>query len=222
MNKEVEAEEDIDEAIASNPVFLLPRFNTLHSLVKQQVDYGDLAAAQQNYQRMLMLYDEINRSQLQQPEKQNAYGKLMDIFSKLSNPSGYNEPLNLLAIGKYLFPISLMVIVLLIIFFARPEFTMTGLAIFNGDSGTAPYWSADNAEFDIIGSTHINLDAYFKDADGDKLTYLVSGAPNIDVEVSGSQLVITPEPLIKGVRIISITASDGRNKARVSARLYIE
>jgi len=221
MVKEGDSQEDIDEEILSNSEFMIPRFNTLHSLIIQQVENGDNPAAQMSYQRMLVLYDEINRSVLAQTEKQRAYGKLMDVFSKLSNPSGYQSPTNFLSIGKFLFPISLIVIVLLIIFFARPEFTMTGLAIFNSDN-SAPYWSAGQPDFDIRGETHIGLNAYFKDADGDKLTYHVDDAPNIMTIVSGNELIVVPDSLMKGVRIVGITASDGKTNTRVSARLYIE
>jgi len=72
-----------------------------------------------------------------------------------------------------------------------------------------------------MGQTEINLDVYFNDADGDKLFYYVSDAQNIDIFVSGGKVTITPDLLIKGMRVISITATDFEASERVIAVLDI-
>jgi len=220
MDKEVDSEEDDVDILVNNPAFLLPRFNTLRSLAQEQIEYGDIDAAKQSYQKMLMLYDGINKSSLPAGDKQRAYANLMDVFSALSSPETYHKASSIMSIGKYLFPISLVVIVLIIIFFARPQFTLTGLV--TADTNSAPQWTGSNAEFTIQGQTQINLDSYFTDPDGDRLTYLVTDAPDIMVSVSGSRLTVTPNPMIKGTRIVSIIASDLEKSTEIVAVLNIK
>jgi hypothetical protein len=219
MAKEVEEEISPEDEWLQKPEFLLPRFNTVHSLVQKQVEYNDMAKARDNYQKLLALYDEINMSSLSATQKQDSYRKLMEIFSALSSPENAPAKSSLFSIGKYLFPISLMVIVLLIVIFARPEFSMTGLSVFGFGENQAPVWDGGTPEFDIIGITRINLDTYFDD--WDKLTYVVTEAPNIDIGLDGSILTIVPEYGIKGTRVIHILASDGEERTRVTATLNI-
>jgi len=219
MGKEEGIEDD--EAWLHKPEFLIPRFNTIHTLVQKQVDNNDIAEARETYQRLLALYDEVNMSGIPAAQKQEAYRRLMDVFSSLSNPDNYVPRSNLFTIGKYLFPISLMVIVLLIIIFARPEFSLTGLSVFGFGENTAPEWVGGTPEFDIVGKTTINLDTYFRDRNWDRLTYAVTDAPNIDVEVSGNLLTIKAGPGITGVRVVQIVASDGEAREVVTATLNI-
>ncbi len=102
--KEVNPEED-ENIWVNNPAFLLPRFNTLHSLAKEQLKQGDVDKARQNYHRMLELYNEISESSLSNDEKQVSYQKLGDVFNTLSNPS-YEESSGFVPLAKYLFPIN--------------------------------------------------------------------------------------------------------------------
>jgi hypothetical protein len=169
---------------------------------------------------MLVLYNEINKSNLPPTDKQKAYGKLMYVFTALSNEEVYDTTPTIISLGKYLFPISLVIIVLLIIFFIRPQFSLTGLAV--ADYNTAPYWDDGNPAFKVNGITEINLGVYFADDDGDILSYDVSSAPNLDIEINGDILKITPDPFIKGLRVVRITAYDESSSAQVIATLDIQ
>lgn len=217
MAKEDDMEDE--DIIVSNPKYILPRFNTLHTLAYEQLKYNDRSSAKETYQRMVMLYDELNKSNVPQHEKQRAYGKLMYVFTALSNPDFDEHSSTIVSLGKYLFPISLVLIILIIVLFIRPEFSLTGMAA--ADWNSAPEWVGGDAKFKVMGRTEINLDAYFHDADGDELFYYVGDAPNIDVFVSGSKVVITPDPLIKGMRVIGITAADSASSEKVVAVLDI-
>jgi len=219
MAKEDDFGQD-DESIASNPAYVLPRFNTLHVLAQEQLRFDDRDSAKQSYNQMLALYDSINKSNLPAADKQKAYGKLMYIFTGLSNEQVFESEPSLVHMGKYLFPISLVLIVLVIIFFIRPEFSLTGLAV--ADVNSAPQWTGADAGFKVRGTTDINLDIYFADPDGDRLSYSVSSAPNLDISVSGSNLRIKPDPMVRGMRVVSITASDRTSSARIIATLDIE
>ncbi len=87
MEKEDDSEGDSEEGVwFAGPASLMPRFNTLSALAQKQIEYGDIDAARQCYQRMLSLYDVISKSSITNADKQAAYKKLMDTFSVLSQP----------------------------------------------------------------------------------------------------------------------------------------
>ena len=211
--------EDSEDEWIHQPEFLLPRFNTVHSLVQSQVEYGDINKARENYQKLLAVYDEINMSNLNAPQKQDSYRKLMEVFGALSSPDNLKQQSSFLTVGKYLFPVSVLVIVLLIIIFAKPEFSLTGLAALGENS--APTWVGGNPEFDIIGKTTINLDTYFDDDSWSSLDYAVTDAPNLNVDVDNNLLTIKADYNVKGVRIVHIVASDGELRTRITAKLNI-
>jgi len=219
MSKEVDTEGSQEDAWIQKPEFLVPRFNTVHTLVQKQVENKDINLARENYQRLLGLYDEINRSSIRPQQKQESYTKLMDVFGALSNPDNLQQGSSFLTIGKYLFPVSLIVIVLIIVIFARPEFSLSGLAVF--EENTAPKWVGGNPEFDIIGRTTINLDTYFKDSFFDNIEYIVASSPNLDISLDDNLLTIKAEYGIQGVRVLNIIASDGEERTRVTATLNI-
>jgi len=56
----------------------------------------------------------------------------------------------------------------------------------------------------------INLATYFKDPDGDKLTYNATGQKHITIAISGTTAYLTPEPGWTGEERITFTASDRR------------
>ena len=215
---------DTEELVMSSQAFFLPRFNTLHTLAQQQLNDGNKTEAKESYTRMLMLYDDINKSSLPPSDKQKAYGKLMYVFTALSSEQSFEFAPQLVKLGKYLIPISLVILVLLIIFFLKPQFSLTGMSVSDTTNklNSAPYWDGGEPKFTIKGQTEINLDSYFNDADRDRLVYDVGDAPNLAISVSGSRLTITPDPMLKGTRVISITAFDNDYAANIIAILEIE
>jgi len=92
MAKEADLEEDEDRLMRSS-AFFLPRFNTLHSLAYEQLKNKENSAAKETYQRMVELYNDLNKSNTHASEKQKAYGKLMFVFTALSNPDYYQNGL---------------------------------------------------------------------------------------------------------------------------------
>ncbi len=207
-----------EDDLVKNPAFILPRFNTLYALAREQIKNNDTDKAGESYHRMLALYNEVKTLSNSTSDKQEAYRKLTDIFTSVSGETS-GESLGFVPLGKYLFPITFVVVILLIIFFVKPGFAMTGLAAFRGNS--APYWSAGSIEIDVSGNTVVDLNNYFTDPDGDRLTYIVGGAPNVDIAVSGNLLTIYPYRKAAGKRTISIAASDLREITRVDVILNI-
>ncbi len=199
-----------DELDFSSQQFFMPRFNTLHNLAKEQLRRSEVSSAKETYSRMLSIYDQINKSQISTNDKQMAYGKLMYVFTALSNDEAYEPMTGIMPLAKYIVPASMVVLVLLIIFFVKPEFSLTGLVV--ADSNTAPYWSAEGAVFKVSGETYISLGAYFADAEGDGLSYSVGAAPGLQLSVEGSTLKIVPEEYAFGRIAVPITASDSRKE----------
>ena len=209
-----------EDDLVKNPAFVLPRLNTLYALAKEQIKNNDIDKASESYHRMLEVYNEVNRLGFSNSDKQAAYRKLTSVFTQISSETTEGSSLGFVPLGKYLFPVTFVVVILLIIFFVKPEFTMTGLAAFGGDN-SAPYWSAGSTEIGVNGNTVVDLSNYFTDPDGDRLTYAVEGARNMDIGISGNMLTIYPYRKLAGERAISITASDSRESTKVSVTLII-
>ena len=207
-----------EEAWISGPEFILPRFNTLHSLVKEQAKNSDFNQARETYNRMLQLYSKINSSNLSKEDKKESYKKLSEAFNTISKPENAPDASDI-PIAKYVIPISVIVIILLVVFFLKPEIALSGLAVFAGN--TAPEY-VGTGEIIVEGNTAIDLDAYFIDNEGDKVTYLVTTAPNIDVSIAANILTLDPNPNLKGLRVITIIASDLDKSTTVDVNLNIK
>lgn len=211
-------EEKKEEVWINGPEFILPRFNTLHSLVKEQVNHNDVDKARESYQRMLEIYSEMSKSGMSTEDKKESYKKLTEAFNSISNPHMSEPDGNDVPIAKYLIPISVIIIILLVVFFLKPELALMGLAVF--DTNTAPEY-VGNGQLVVEGNTAIDLNGYFIDNEGDKITYLVTNAPNIDVSIASNVLTLDPEPNLKGLRLITIIASDLDKSTTVDVNLIV-
>ncbi|MBN2111840.1 hypothetical protein JW707_01945 [Candidatus Woesearchaeota archaeon] len=211
-------EEKEEEVWINGPEFILPRFNTMHSLVKEQLKHNDANKARESYHRMLEIYAEISKSNLPSEDKKLAYKKLTEAFNEISNPM-YEPETGNVAVAKYLIPISVIVIILLIVFFIKPQLALTGLAALSGN--TAPEYTG-NGEIIVEGNTAVDLNGYFSDAQGDRITYLVTTTPNIDVKISANVLTLDPDPGLKGLRVITIIATDLDKSTTVDVNLIVK
>lgn len=209
------SEEKEDEF--SGKEFLMPRFNTLHFLAKEQIDQYDSEKAKESYHRMVQIYNDINASGLRDEEKQAAYQKLTQTYNMLSSAPQKNM-IDSVPLARYLFPVSFIIIVMLIIFFVKPELSSTGFAVL--DTNNAPEYLGQDIV--VEGNTAVDLDGYFTDDEGDDITYIVTGAPNIDVSVSGSILTINPSDGLEGLRVIKVIASDMKKNTKTDVNLIIK
>jgi len=106
----------------------------------------------------------------------------------------------------------LIILVLIAVVFGLVSFakqaTITGQTI--EQINQAPVWTGET-RFTTTKNNFIiiPLGDFFTDPDKDQLTYLASEASNINLEVSGQQLKITPETNFTGERLIPVFASDG-------------
>ena len=207
-----------EEGWINGPEFILPRFKTLHSLLKEQAKNSDFNQARETYNRMLQIYSQISKSNLSKEDKKDAYKKLSESFNTISKPENSPDASDV-PIAKYVIPISVIVIILLVVFFLKPEIALSGLAVFAGN--TAPEY-VGTGEITVQGNTAIDLDAYFIDNQGDKITYLVTTAPNIDVSIAANILTLDPAPNLKGLRVITIIASDLDKSNTVDINLNVK
>lgn len=215
--------------IPKKPEFLVPRFNTLHLMCQEQIRFNDLAAAKETYERMKQIYEDIKKSAIVPSlEKQKAYGRLMYVFTALSNDSlrldiGGERQISL-SMLKYILPISVVIIVLILIFFLRPEFALSGMAALGGIGeieNSAPEWTGGDAVFHANGITEIDLAPYFSDSDGDLLSYSLNAYDRAMVSMAGSVAAVSPDPMVKGAKAVRICASDRDYDTCVNAVLII-
>ena len=194
--------------------YLVPRFNTLHSLILQQLAFGDMAEAEQTYLNMLRLYREVEASDVSFLDKQQAYDRLRLAHEKVYMPADGARW------GNLFYPIALVMIVLLIIFFTKPQIIgITGL--FAGEINQPPVWTAGITAMSIGDKAQLHMADYFTDPDGDELTYLATKPNNVHVAVSQGLVTLVPEPGVKGVRYITFIASDGEHTTKQVIKLTL-
>jgi hypothetical protein len=203
------------EAQKEDGSYIVPRFNTVYNLAMQQLRFKDMKSAKQSYSRMLQLYSELSNENVSYIDRQDAYQKLRTIHQHMYRPEGA------ITFGNVIIPITLVVIVLLIVFFVKPQLVgVTGF--FTADTNTPPVWDSYVDEFRISGTTEIDFSKYFSDADGDKLTYISTGASNLAVVISENIASITPEEGIKGTRFLTFAAADSTMSAKKRVKIIIE
>ena len=204
----------MDEDDADIDPMLLPRFNTMHSLVLQQVSFEDKKKAEESYVKLLAIYREIAASDLSYLDKQQAYQRLKAVHEKLFTPQEEGKWTTLM------YPIALALIVLLVLFFTKPQVSgITALVV--GQGSDAPVWDSEITTMSISGTAQIPLEDYFSDPNGDQLSYDATHPENLYVAVSGSTVTIVPQTGVKGVRYITFSASDGEYITKQVIKLTI-
>ncbi|MFC1698245.1 hypothetical protein ACFL1H_07965, partial [Nanoarchaeota archaeon] len=73
-----------------------------------------------------------------------------------------------------------------------------------------------NSPLNIIWESNnkidVNLNTYFSDPDNDKLVFSTNAIENINTNVNGSVLTLTPDLNFVGIRKMTLIADDGENK----------
>ena len=96
-----------------------------------------------------------------------------------------------------------------------PQSGMTGLAA-DGSPTAAnqpPQWISETVKFTAAQDAPLvlALNELFSDPEGNQLTYIATPAENLAVDLQDNTLAITPESGFVGERVVTITASDGKN-----------
>ncbi len=206
--------DEAEESKKEDTSYIVPRFNTLYNLAMEQMKFKDIGSARKSYARIVQLYNEVSASDVSYIDKQDAYQKLKIVHQQIFKPEG------VITFGNVIVPIALVVVVLLIVFVAKPQLVgVTGF--FTADTNTAPVWASEADEFRIQGRTQIDLSRHFTDAEGDELSYVSSGANNLRIIVSRNILTIIPDEGTKGIRFVTFAASDSEYAAKKLVKLEI-
>lgn len=85
-----------------------------------------------------------------------------------------------------------------------------------------PYWDSNLSTFAIEGPSLINLSNYFADPNNETLTYLVTTADNLSLNLTHEVLKIIPARNILATRIITVYASDAASTIGHDISLLID
>ncbi len=103
--------------------------------------------------------------------------------------------------------IGVFAMLIMLVLFFKPEY----IGLSTVDVGNhAPDWIGTTTLFDMqVGiPKSIQLDALFRDVDGDELVFLATSSPGIDVSVSGSVVTLLASFSAKGTSTVVVMASD--------------
>jgi len=82
----------------------------------------------------------------------------------------------------------------------------------------APEWVSSKKTFRFTGEKTYDLNEYFKDADGDALTYLSTGPEGLGVKIDQSKITFTSQNT--GTHKVAVVASDQKSTTKV--RITVE
>ncbi|MEM4263594.1 MAG: hypothetical protein QW666_01710 [Candidatus Woesearchaeota archaeon] len=206
---------------------LIKQFVDKYNSAQASLDGHNTIEAKQKYKELLHIYSAINKSKLEKEHKELAYEQVMKVYREIHRDNkGITGTVSAVSnvsqrfTSKSMMIVAGLLILLSLVVFIKPE--IIGLVLEPSIVNTPPAWTAPEIIFDVRApETRINLDNYFADSEGSKLVYLATSARNINVEVSGSQLIITPEPGAFGTREITVVASDGIDTTKKTIKLNI-
>lgn len=196
---------------------LIKQFVDTYNSAQASIDGHNIDDAKKKYRDLLHMYSAINQSKLEKEHKELAYEQVMKVYREVHGGnkgiSAISDNVSRHFMSKPVMVVAGLLILISIVVFIKPE--IVGLALTPSVVNEPPFWASPETVFTVRSpETRINLDQYFLDADGNKLSYLSTSAQGINVEVSDSQLVITPAPGAYGAREITIVASDGIDTAK--------
>ncbi|MBI4145898.1 hypothetical protein HY489_01015 [Candidatus Woesearchaeota archaeon] len=87
---------------------------------------------------------------------------------------------------------------------------------------TAPAWRGTNRNFKVNLDKQVTIDLkdYFSDAEDDKMVFLSSSAPGLDVRVDGSRVLLTGKT--PGTKNVIFVASDFQDVTRVNVMVEVQ
>ena len=215
---------------------LIPQFVQSYYAAQAAVETGDRTKALAAYQQLLGDFKQISASNLERPHKELAHQQVQSIYasvvelpatsSKASESSAPSSmPISQVTSGssvdalmsqqsfmgslgaKDFVTIGVFAMLIMLVLFFKPEY----IGLSTVDVGNhAPDWIGTTTLFDMqVGiPKSIQLDALFKDADGDELVFLATSSPGIDVSVSGSMVTLLASESAKGTSTVVVMASD--------------
>lgn len=203
---------------------LIKQFVDKYNSAQASIDGNNIGDAKKKYSELLHMYSAINQSKLEKEHKELAYEQVMKVYREVHGGnkgiSAISENVSRHFMSKSVMVVAGLLILISIVIFIKPE--IVGFVLAPSVINEPPFWASPETFFNVRApQTRINLDQYFMDADGNKLSYLATSAQGINVEISDSQLTITPALGAYGTREITIVASDGIETAKKTITLNI-
>lgn len=203
---------------------LIKQFVDTYNSAQASIDSHNIDDAKKKYRDLLHMYSAINQSKLEKEHKELAYEQVMKVYREVHGGSkgisAISDNVSRHFMSKSAMVVAGLLILISIVIFIKPE--IVGFVLAPSVVNEPPFWASPETVFNVRApQTRIYLDQYFIDTDRNKLFYLSTSADGINVEVSNSQLVITPAPGAYGTREITIIASDGIDTAKKTITLNI-
>ncbi|MBW2973599.1 hypothetical protein KY346_04350 [Candidatus Woesearchaeota archaeon] len=202
--------------VSIDKVDLIHKFVQTYNAAQDSIEENRVEEAKQRYRDLMGVYHQITNSDIEPVHKELAYDQVLKVFKGVKGMK-VRSRINAKSVA-----LATVIIIISIVIFIKPE--IVGLIPFEFDQ--PPAWGAADNKF-VISSVPekgamfpgkhtrtIDLDEFFVDPNDDKLTYLATSAPGLQVELSGSLLTFNPEKGIIGPRIITVVASDGKHITR--------
>lgn len=194
---------------------LIKQFVDKYNSAQASLDGRNKEEAKKHYKDLLSLYAAINKSKLDKENKELAYEQIMKVYRGVHNTNNVAVPISkrFSFTSKPTIIVAGILILLSIVVFIKPE--IIGFALDPSVTDDAPEWKSPQNFFSAESpQTVINLDNYFRDPEGSRLTYLATAPQGVHVETNNQYLILMPQPGAYGTREITIIASDGINTAK--------
>ena len=188
---------------------LVQQFIDTYYKTSSHIENGSYAPAKDEYKQLLNIYEQMQKSKLDQIHQEIAYNQLMKIYDRLQKPPKVTN--NYFKIIMSVF--SALFIALLI----SGNTTLTGASV---KENQAPIWDGPS-EIYVQKEAVLDLDQHFKDPEEDELVYLATEAEGLKT-ITRNNLVGLYVYRPFNERTIKLMASDGDLVTKVSLKVIFK
>lgn len=183
---------------------LIKKFITIYNSTQTAIDSNNKSKAAEKYQELLTAYNTIKDSELDASHKKIAFSQIQKAYKDIQGIDARTS------FGKY--AVVAAVFVMLISFAVVMKPSMFGLMVLEkGIYGNeAPQFVGQKTlELAAAGTIELNLNDYFKDPDGDTLTFLTKHQKGLQIALANEKLTVANDGATGEVPL-ELIASDGR------------
>lgn len=194
---------------------LIQQFIKIYSSAQTAIDANEKQRAQNKYHALLKTYNKIKNSKLDYHHKKIAYSQIQKVYKGIQG-IGTRRSINRYAIFAAVFIILLSFAIVI-----KPSFF--GLMVLEKGlyGNEAPKWASEQKSFDLYGILDLELNDYFTDPDGDKLTFLTKHQKGLKLALMNTHLKIINDGATGQVPL-ELIASDGRIIVRETVILNVK
>lgn len=205
----------VKRVVPIDKVDLIHKFVQAYNSAQDSIEENRIPEAKSKYHELMDIYKDIADSDVESVHKELAYDQVMKVYQGVKGMK-VRRTINTKAVA-----LAVVLIIISLVIFIKPE--IIGLATF--EFNQAPQWNSgtnvfvilgihNNMEFDEYYDRTIDLDKFFRDPNGDELTYLATSTEGLKVQLNGNFLTFLPEPGVFGKKTMYVVASDGYEVTR--------